>query len=111
MTITDPSGLDAQYPALIDPKYPGVQFLAASAAGDGIADSALFRLPIGEINGITYYAAVRIIDNNSAVNASTAWAETTTILTVTANRRTSTANFNPTNINLLRAWSPTAKPV
>jgi len=28
--------------------------------------------PIGTIDGITYYAAVRIIDNNSAVNINTA---------------------------------------
>ncbi|MDB5174358.1 MAG: Helix-hairpin-helix motif containing protein [Phycisphaerales bacterium] len=49
---------------------------AASASGDGIADSLLWRLPIGEINGITYYAAVRMIDDNSAVNLNTAYAAT-----------------------------------
>ena len=38
--------------ALKDPNS-GVTYLAASAAGDGIADSGLFRLPCGEINGIT----------------------------------------------------------
>ena len=46
---------------------------AASASGDGIADSLLFKMPGGPVNGVTYYAAMRIIDNNSAVNASTAW--------------------------------------
>src|SRR5207249_728923 len=31
------------------------------------------RLPVGEINGVTYYFAARIVDNNSALNANTAW--------------------------------------
>jgi hypothetical protein len=94
--VTDPTtGITAVYPALMDPKYPNTKFLAASASGDGIADSGLFRLPIGEINGVTYYAAVRIIDNNSAVNASTAW----------INNSNPTGNniygdFFPSNVNL-----------
>ena len=46
--------------------------MAASASGNGIADSFLWRLPIGTIDGVTYYAAVRIIDNNSAINVNTA---------------------------------------
>src|SRR5205823_68853 len=48
------------------------KFLAGDADGDGIADSAFVKLPVGEINGVTYYAAIRIIDNNSAQNANTA---------------------------------------
>ncbi|HWE96925.1 MAG TPA: helix-hairpin-helix domain-containing protein [Tepidisphaeraceae bacterium] len=68
--------------------YPALQFydpatgkitqpiLAASASGDGIADSLLWRLPIGELNGVTYYAAVRIIDNNAAINLNTAFSST-----------------------------------
>ncbi len=50
-------------------------FLAADADGDGIADAGLFKLPMGDIGGIRYYAGVRIIDNNSAININTAWAE------------------------------------
>lgn len=46
--------------------------LAASASGNGVADSFLWRLPMGEINGVTYYAAVRVIDNNAAINLNTA---------------------------------------
>lgn len=46
--------------------------LAASASGNGIADSFLWRLPMGEINGVTYYAAVRVVDNNAAINLNTA---------------------------------------
>lgn len=49
-----------------------VTTLAASASGNGIADSFLWRLPMGEINGVTYYAAVRVIDNNAAINLNTA---------------------------------------
>jgi|GEM_PF-3708114 len=45
---------------------------AASASGNGIADSFLWRLPMGEINGVTYYAAVRVVDNNAAINLNTA---------------------------------------
>jgi hypothetical protein len=48
-------------------------FISADADGDGIADSGLWKLPVGRIDGVTYYAAVRIIDNNSAVNVNTAW--------------------------------------
>lgn len=44
---------------------------AADTDGDGIADSGLVRLT--EINGITYYKAVRIIDNAAAVNVNTAY--------------------------------------
>lgn len=63
--------------------YPGLYYystvnsrfelaLAASASGDGIADAFLARLPTGTIDGITYYAAVRIVDNAAAINVNTA---------------------------------------
>ena len=58
--------------------------IAADADGDGIADSALFKLPIGPINGITYYAATRVIDNNSAINACTAWSSVSDFAVPTA---------------------------
>jgi hypothetical protein len=47
--------------------------IAGDADGDGIADCGLFRLPGFFADGLTYYAGVRIIDNNSAINANTAW--------------------------------------
>ena len=47
-------------------------YIAADADGDGIADSMLFRIPGGYVNGLTYYAGVRIIDNNAAINVNTA---------------------------------------
>lgn len=46
---------------------------AADTDGDGIADSLLFRLPVGTLEGLDYYAAVRVIDNGSAINVSTAY--------------------------------------
>jgi Helix-hairpin-helix motif len=48
-------------------------FAAADADGDGIADSFLFRIPGMSLDGLTWFAGVRIIDNNSAINANTAW--------------------------------------
>jgi hypothetical protein len=51
--------------------------LAGSAAGDGVADSLFCKVPVGPINGITYYVATRIVDSNSAINASSAWDATT----------------------------------
>ncbi len=57
-------------------------FLAADASGSGIPDSILFRLPVSPIQGVTWYGAVRVIDNNSALNVNTAgegnWAWNTT---------------------------------
>ncbi len=46
--------------------------LAADADGDGIADSGFIRIDGGQIEGATYYGAVRIIDNSAALNASIA---------------------------------------
>ena len=46
--------------------------IAADADGDGIADSLFFRIPGAANGGLTWYAAVRIIDNNSAINLNTA---------------------------------------
>lgn len=50
----------------------GTPTYAADADGDGIADSFLWRMPVSEIDGVTWYAAVRVVDNNSAVNINTA---------------------------------------
>ncbi len=48
------------------------QIVAGDADGDGAADCFLFRIPGASYDGLTWYAGVRIIDNNSAVNANTA---------------------------------------
>src|SRR5204862_7680071 len=56
-----------------NPDTPEIDPLpAADADGDGIADSVLWRLPMGPMNGVTYYAAIRVVDNNSAINVNTA---------------------------------------
>ncbi len=95
-----PSGsTSVLYPALFDPGDPTVPrpaatYLAADADGDGVADTGLYRLPVGEINGVTYYAGVRIVDNAAAVNASVAmsWPDTSTFQLKSA--------FVPTQIDL-----------
>ncbi|MDB5357226.1 MAG: Helix-hairpin-helix motif containing protein [Phycisphaerales bacterium] len=107
--------------------YPAFQFydpasavftkpvIAASASGDGIADAFLWRLPIGEINGVTYYAATRIVDNNAAINLNTAMSSTVDFdyqgkaLTSLASCNLSFGIF-PSNIGLaemLRTLTPT----
>lgn len=70
-----PLGYQAQQFANPTPfnQYNSYVVFAADADGDGIADSPLWKLPIGPIDGITYYAAVRVIDNNAALNVSTAY--------------------------------------
>ena len=68
-----------------DPKYPALRFyhpltnrietvVAGDADGDGVADSFLYRLPVGRLNGLDYFVAIRIVDDNAAINASTALA-------------------------------------
>ena len=89
--MTLPGG--AVVPAWVDnPANVARSILAADADGDGIADAGLVKLPMGAINGVTYYAAVRIVDNAAAVNASVAtWQNTTGPLP---------GDFFPTNISL-----------
>jgi len=64
-----------QYPAL-QALYPdgtlyGSPILAADTDGDGIADAHFVKM--ATIDGITYYAAFRIVDNGAAFNVNTAW--------------------------------------
>ena len=75
LTATVPVGLP-NFNVVIGPgnvNNPGSTVMAVSASGDGVADSMLVKMPGGPVNGVTYYAAMRVIDNNSAVDASTAW--------------------------------------
>src|SRR5581483_11262532 len=102
--ISVPGG--GEFPALrfIDPENGSLTppVLAGDADGDGIADAGLVKLPVGRLNGITYYYAVRIIDNNSAVNATVAWEPNP--LTTTAQGLP--GDFFPTNIDLRDLTSP-----
>ncbi len=98
-TIQVASGNTLQlYPALYDGT---TTYLAADADGDGIADTRLFRLPVGEINGVTYYAGIRIVDNAAAVNASVAmmWPSPSTV-TSPYTSPTPPTTFFPTSVDL-----------
>src|SRR5688572_10018002 len=60
-------------------KHPALDFgsgggviRAADTDGDGITDAGLWPLPVSSGDGLRWYAAVRIIDNNSALNLATA---------------------------------------
>jgi len=77
------------YPAFITVNTDGsgyTRFLAADADGDGIADSLLSRLPVAATNGITWFYATRVIDNNSAVNTNTALSKANDYLATDATR-------------------------
>ena len=74
--INYPDGTSQSFPALqpIDPATgaAGAIDLAADADGDGIADAMLSRLLPGELNGVTWYMAARVVDNAAKVNVNTA---------------------------------------
>jgi hypothetical protein len=71
-TTATPPATPGGYPAFDYGGNPATLFAAADADGDGIADALFFLLPGASTDGLTWYAAVRIIDNNSAINANTA---------------------------------------
>ena len=78
----------------------GQVVLAADTDNDGIADAGLWRLPLeqrnaifGQMDNVTWFAAARIVDNNSAINAATAW-------DWSAEGVELPANFFPSNISL-----------
>jgi len=91
------------YPAWTNSPASANRMLAADTDGDGIADAGYVKLPMGQVNGLTYYVAVRIIDSASAINANTAWVNNT--ITSAFNGAGSTppqlpGDFFPTNIDL-----------
>ena len=76
-------------PSMVSPPL-----LAVDVDGDGIADAALFKLPIGTLDGITYYAATRIVDNCAAINPNVAY------MPNTGSGSIPPGDFFPSNINL-----------
>jgi len=111
----------AGFPAAPNPSYvtqngvnlPALTFgtaapyAAADADGDGVADSLFFNLPGPSYDGLTWYAAVRIIDNNSAINANTAWSQNSANLPFnTAAGGGDVWNFFQTNIGLNEILNP-----
>ena len=99
-----PGGPSRTHPALT---VSGVTYLAADTTGSGVADAALSRMV--QVGDITYYVAYRILDNNSAINVSTAWKPFEIDPTNPANPTATSpdasyspiGNFFPSNINLL----------
>jgi hypothetical protein len=73
-----------------------IPWMAADADGDGIADSGLVKLLT--LDGVTYYAAVRIVDNSAAVNASIA--EMPNPATTFVAGATLPGDLSPVNIDL-----------
>jgi hypothetical protein len=97
------SGPLRSYPAL---RVGNTTYLAADTTGSGIADAGLSRLM--QIGDITYYVAYRALDNNSAINVSTAWKPFEIDPTNPGNPTATSVdasyspigNFFPSNINL-----------
>ncbi|MCC6239086.1 MAG: hypothetical protein IT448_02125 [Phycisphaerales bacterium] len=77
-----------------------IDLVAGDADGDGIADALLFDLNF-EQNGVKYVAGVRVIDNNSALNLTTAGQSEHDI---TPQRQV--WDLFPGNIDLLRLIQP-----
>jgi len=72
-TLSYPDGTSATFPAfVINVNGTYYTYLAGDADGDGMADCGMVKLPVGQIDGLTYYAGVRIIDNSACVNVNTA---------------------------------------
>lgn len=96
-----PSGT---YPALqmmdyrSPPQSVSPAILAADADGEGIADSGLVKLPVGTIDGVTYYYGARIIDNGAAINANTAWTPNPYVTTPSISGMP--GDFFPVNVDL-----------
>lgn len=86
------------YPALVmlgSNGFPvSAPLLAADVDGDGTADAALFKLPIGTLDGITYYAATRIVDNCAAINPNLAF------MPNSGGGSLPPGDFFPSNVNL-----------
>ncbi len=95
-SITYADGTTSLYPAVWD--KTGTAAIAADADGDGIADAGLVKIPMKDLDGLTWYYGVRIIDNNSAVNTSVAW-KSNTDYRDTASKQIP-ANLFPSNIDL-----------
>ena len=88
------------------------KFLAADADGDGIADSGYMLLPIRDIDNLRYYAAVRIVDNGSAINVNTAWSSVNDFFDgqTSASGNLPVYGFWRSNIGLLETLSPADGP-
>jgi hypothetical protein len=102
--FVQPRGYSQVFPAWFLQNL-GCLMLAADADGDGIADSGYVKIPVGELDGLTYYYAVRIIDNSSAVNVNTAWSSLYDVKTpITAGTITTGDYCDPFGNSLTNSW-------
>lgn len=101
--ITNTNGVVTTHPAF---QFPGSanRYLAADTDGDGQPDALLVRMPVGNLQGVTYYMAMRVVDNNSAINASIAWNRGGATPPPAANL------FFPTNVDLQTLLEDSAAP-
>lgn len=88
--------------------------VAADTDGDGIADAGLIRMPVPPVNGVTYYMAVRVIDNAAAINAAIAWQKPSDQaggLSQADSIEATGGRYFPTNISLSEVvYNTTARP-
>ena len=94
--------VDGQYrPAFLNTSLNNVPntlpVMAADVDGDGIADAGLFKLLT--LDGITYYGAVRIVDNCAAINASIGTRPNPTAAATVSNG-TIPGDYSPVNLDL-----------
>jgi hypothetical protein len=81
LQVEMPPGSGILHPALnfyhpragLDGNGAFVTVIAGDADGDGIADGPLSRIKVGRLNGLDYFATVRVVDEGSAVNLNAAW--------------------------------------
>ena len=82
----------------IDPKGP---YLAADASGSGVADAGLIQINSTPLNGLTFYYAVRVVDNSSGLNINAHWSPTSDVgPSVATATVVDSNNFHPGAVDL-----------
>jgi hypothetical protein len=97
--VVDPSN-PGQYLTLPNGQIAAGPYLAASATGNGIADTALIRLTTSPIQGVDFYGGVRVITHGDAFNLNTAWSPTLDL-----DLNNNCFNFFPSDLDLAGAMN------
>jgi hypothetical protein len=92
----------AQYLTLPTGAVAAGPYLAASATGNGIADTALRRLTTSPIQGVDFYGGIRVITHGDAFNVNTAWSPGLDL-----DRNNNCFNFFPSDLDLIGAMNST----
>jgi hypothetical protein len=92
----------AQYLTLPTGAVAAGPYLAASATGNGIADTALRRLTTSPIQGVDFYGGIRVITHGDAFNVNTAWSPGLDL-----DLNNNCFNFFPSDLDLLGAMNST----